>query len=82
MLTIAMQAMLGQPGVIFADSPYHLTHTAFIEVDEDKDLSPIGRQPYRLMFFQLENDVTVGMLADLFTRIDLVYKALVGSKLP
>ena len=52
MLTIAMQSMLSVPGILFADTPVHLTHTALIE-DEgaDKDLSPIGKQPYRFLAF-------------------------------
>ena len=42
MLTIAMQAMLGQPGVIFADTPYHLTHTALVEENRG-EMSNIGK---------------------------------------
>ena len=81
MLTIAMHSMLGHEGILFADTPVHLTHTALIGEMEDKDMSPIGKQPYRFLAFSLENNVTVGVLADIFTRMDLIHKALVGSNL-
>ena len=76
--------MLSPPGILFADSPVHLTHTALIE-DEGaaKDLSPIGKQPYRFLAFNLgPSGVTVGILADIYTRIDLVYKSLAGANIP
>ena len=82
MLTITMQSALSSPGVLFADTPVHLTHTALI-ADESafKDLSPIGRQPYRFLSFALSHGLTVGILGDIETRVDLLYKALSGVKL-
>lgn len=52
------------------------------DVQLTKDLSPIGKQPYRFWAFALDSGLTVGILADVFTRIDLIHKALVGSNLP
>ena len=43
MLQVAMQAMLADEGVLFADNPVHLTHTALVGDVDFKDLSPIGR---------------------------------------
>ena len=83
MLTIAMEAALGQKNMIFADTPVHLTHTALLAEENVafKDLSPIGKQPYRFMAFNLPNHLSVGVLGDIETRIDLVYKALEGGQL-
>jgi len=82
MLTVAMQAMLDDEGVIFADTPVHLTHTALVGETQFKDLSPIGKQPFRFLAMALPNStLTVGILADIYTRIDLVHKAIVGSPL-
>ena len=83
MLTIAMQASLAHPGIIFADTPVHLTHTALVEEESAlKDLSPIGRQPYRFLIFALPLGLSVAVLGDIETRIDLIYKALIGYNLP
>ena len=82
MLTVAMQAMLSEEAVIFVDTPVHLTHTALVGETAFKDLSPIGKQPYRFLALSLPNStLTVGILADIYTRIDLVYKAMAGSPL-
>ena len=59
-----------------------MTHTALLGDSAVKDLSPIGKQPYRFLTFSLTHGLTVGVLANIFTRIDLIYKALVGSNLP
>ena len=77
--------MLSVPGILFADNPVHLTHTAFIDEENggEKDLSPIGKQPYRFLAFNLgSSGVTVGILANIYTRVDLVYKSLVGANIP
>ena len=82
MLTVAMQAMLDDEGVIFADTPIHLTHTALIGETQFKDLSPIGKQPFRFLVMALPNSaLTVGILADIYTRIDLIFKAIAGGPL-
>lgn len=82
MLAIAMQAMLEDETVMFADTPVHLTHTAFVSEPQLKDLSPIGKQPYRFLAMAVpDSNLTVGVLADIYTRVDLVYKAISGSKL-
>ena len=84
MLTITMKASLGHKGVLFADTPVHLTHTALLAEDtlSPKDMSPIGKQPYRFLTFSMSNGISVGVLGDIETRIDLFYKALKGSNLP
>lgn len=45
MLTITMQGALARQGVLFADCPVHLTHTALMAEESEafKDLSPIGK---------------------------------------
>ena len=62
----------------------HLTHTALLPEENNafKDLSPIGKQPYRLLSFALQSNITVAVLGDIETRIDLVYKALDGLNVP
>ena len=81
MLTIAMQAMLQDDTVMYADTPVHLTHTAFFSEPHLKDLSPIGKQPYRFLAMAVpDSNLTVGVLADLYTRLDLGYKAVAGSQ--
>ncbi len=60
----------------------YLTHTALVG-DESvfKDLSPIGRQPYRFLSFKQSHGLSVGILGDIETRVDLLYVALSGLKL-
>jgi len=62
----------------------HLTHTALLAEESVafKDLSPIGKQPYRFLTFALSSGLSVGVLGDIETRIDLVYKALEGANVP
>ena len=58
-------------GLIFADTPVYLSHTSLTN-----DLSAIGKIPFRFLMFNLPNSIQVGIIADIYTRLDLIFKAL------
>ena len=60
---------------MFADTPVYLTHTSLRD-----DLGAIGTVPFRFLMFNLQNNIQVGILADITTRLDLVYKSIKDPK--
>ena len=63
--------------VLFADVPVYLTHTSLVN-----DLKAIGKVPFRYLTFNLPNNIQVGIIADIYTRLDLVFKALQNPGVP
>ena len=62
---------------MFADTPVYLTHTSLRD-----DLGAIGTVPFRYLMFNLPGKIQVGILADITTRLDLVFKALQNPQVP
>ena len=63
--------------LIFSDIPVYLTHTSLVS-----ELTAIGKVPFRYLIFNLPNSIQVGLIADIYTRLDLVSKALMNPAVP
>ena len=57
--------------------PVYLTHTSLVT-----ELTAIGKVPFRYLIFNLPNSIQVGLIADIYIRLDLVSKALQNPAVP